>query len=387
VAAAFGRRAVLLLGLAVAAGIVVSLLGILLQGASAAGVSLWASLKASILEDTLDSRFGTVWILRAVDWVALGALLAVAWRAPRARRWLAVPIGLGCAYLAATPAFAGHASVESPVVAMFPSDFIHVLAASTWVGGIAFLLIAVPAATRCLEPPGRTALLLAALSRFSPLALAAVVAIALTGIVQAIVDVGSVSALFGTTYGLLVVAKIVALSVLICFGALNRERLIPALRRLAERSRPPGEAGAAARRNLRGELALMIVVFGVTAALVSYAPPVDASRGPFSTTTSIGPAELEMTVEPAKVGANTIHLYLINADDGSPFTKTRQLSVSASLPAQRIGPLKLQVNRAGPGHYVLPGAQLSPGGSWDIELTDRISAFDEYSKTVSVSIG
>ena len=39
-------------------GVVVSVLGVLLQGASAAGVSLWNSLKGAIIEYTLESRFG-----------------------------------------------------------------------------------------------------------------------------------------------------------------------------------------------------------------------------------------------------------------------------------------------------------------------------------------
>ena len=52
-----------------------SVLGILLQGATAAGVSLWSSLKATVLENTLESRFGWVWALRALDWLLLGALL------------------------------------------------------------------------------------------------------------------------------------------------------------------------------------------------------------------------------------------------------------------------------------------------------------------------
>ena len=30
----------------------------------------------------------------------------------------------------------------------------------------------------------------------------------------------------------------------------------------------------------------MLVVFGVTAALIAYAPPIDAASGPFSTATS-----------------------------------------------------------------------------------------------------
>jgi hypothetical protein len=35
---------------------------------------------------------------------------------------------------------------------------------------------------------------------------------------------------------------------------------------------------------------------------------------------------------------------------------------------------------------VLNSAELSPGGTWQILLTDRISEFEEFSKTVSVPI-
>ena len=65
------------------------------------------------------------------------------------------------------------------------------LAASVWVGGIACLLFALPAATRRLEGGERTQLLFGCLRRFSPIALAAVVAIAATGAIQAYIDVRS----------------------------------------------------------------------------------------------------------------------------------------------------------------------------------------------------
>ncbi len=384
---AFGRRFGRLLAFAVILGIAVSVLGILLQGASAAGVSFWASLKGPIIRDTLHSRFGTVWGLRAIDWALLGALLIAAWKLPRARRWLTALIGLGALYLAMTPALAGHPSIQSPVVIFFPTNVIHVTAASIWVGGIACFLFALPAATRRLAPEDRSRLLLDTMARFSPFALGAVIAIAITGVVQAYIDVRSVHALFGTTYGLLVVAKVFLLLFLIGFGTLNRQRILPALKELVERAASPGWVGSWARNSLRGELSLMLIVFGVTAALVSYAPPIDAAQGPVSINTTLGPAELEMTVEPAKVGPNSIHLYLINAKDGSQFTGTKQLTVTAELPSEQIGPLPLKANLAGPGHYVLSGAEFSPGGSWEVEITDRVSAYQQYSKTVTVPIG
>jgi copper transport protein len=398
---AFARAFQRLLLAAIAIGVLSSVLGFLLQGASAAGVSLWDSLNATILGDTLDSRFGLVWGARTIDWLLLGAVLGT-WRslgravpptigaesssrAAPSRPTIAL-LALGAIYLALTPALAGHASVESPVAVFLPSDVLHVLAASVWVGGIACLLLAVPAATRVLPAAERSRLLLAALVRFSPLALAAVAVIAVTGVVQAYIDVRSLDGLFHTTYGALIIVKTLLLLVLIGFGYVNRDRVIPGLRRMVGASASPGAAGLLARRAMRGELALMLVVFGVTAALISYAPPIDAASGPFSINTTIGPAELEMTVEPARVGLNAVHLYLINAKDGTQFTASKELTATAKLPAKGIGPLPLRADLSGPGHYTLNAAELSPGGTWDIQITDRVSEFNEYSRTVKVPI-
>ena len=382
----FAGRIRLLLSVAVLLGALVSVLGVLLQGATAAGVSLWTSLNHTIVRDTLESRFGTVWGLRAIDWALLGVLLTLTARAQRPSRWLLGAIALGAAYLAIVPALSGHASIQNPTAIFFPADVLHVLAASVWVGGVACLLLALGAATRELERPERSRLLLATLMRFSPLALAAVIAIAATGVVQAYIDVRSLDGLLHTTYGILILAKTVLLLALIGLGWVNRERVIPAFKRIVASEQPPGQTGALARRTMRGELALMLCVFGLTAALVSYAPPIDAASGPFSTNTTLGPAELEMTVEPARVGLNTIHLYLIDAATGAQFTATKELTATAELPSKHIGPLPLRVTVAGPGHYILSSAVLSPGGTWEIQFTDRVSEFEEHTRTVRVPI-
>ena len=403
---AFAARLERLLILAVVLGLGASLLGVALQGASAAGTSLWDSLKGSVLENTLESRFGKVWTGRALDWLLLGAVLVAA----RARhRGGALPVlqagqrsdapavsrppravlallAVGSAYLAATPALAGHASTQSPTGVFFPADFLHVLAACVWVGGIACLLLALPAATRRLRGAERTELLLASLVRFSPIALASVLTLALTGAIQAYIDVRSLSALVQTTYGVLVLVKSGLLVALVALGWINRERLIPALERRVRAASLPGAAGAALRGTLRGEFASLLAVFGVTAALVTYAPPIDAASGPYSATTTIGRAVLEITVEPARVGVNTIHLYLIDAKTGAQFTATRELTATARLPSKHIGPLPLKASQAGPGHYILNSAVLSPGGTWEIELVDRISEFEQNTRVVTVPI-
>lgn len=403
----FARRLRGLLIAAIALGVAASVLGVLLQGASAAGVSLWASLKSTVIDNTLHTRFGQVWGLRTVDWVMLAGLLVAASASrrevvpelyqssssgdpatptTRPPGWMLALGGIGLGYLALTPALAGHASVESPVALVFASVVLHVLAASVWVGGIACLVFVLPGATRQLEPAERSRLLLETLTRFSPLALLSVVALAATGVLQAYINVRSFNALLHTTYGALVLVKVAILLALIALGWINRERVIPGLRRLASEGHPPGRVGIGARRFLRSEIALMLSVLSVTAALISYTPPIDVASGPFAITTTIGPAELQMTVEPARVGPNTIHLYLIDAKTGSQFTATKELNVSAALPSKGIGPLPLKANLSGPGHYTLNSAVLSPSGTWQVRLTDRTSEFSEYTRTVSVPI-
>jgi copper transport protein len=129
------------------------------------------------------------------------------------------------------------------------------------------------------------------------------------------------------------------------------------------------------------------VVIGVTSILVSYAPAnTSSASGPFSATKTLGPLELQMTVDPASTGSNVMHFYLINAKDGSQFNGSKDFQVLMSLPDKSIGPLKADARKAGPGHYVTLGASFVPGGKWKVQVIDRVSEFDEYATTVDVPI-
>jgi copper transport protein len=269
----------------------------------------------------------------------------------------------------------------------FPVNVLHVLAASVWVGGIVAIVLALPLATRAVEPAQRTPLLLDVLGRFSPLALAAVAVIACTGIVEAYIDVRTVHALTTTTYGELVLLKTGLLGILIGLGAINRERIIPTLRRLVAAAATPGQTGVLLRQTTRGELAAMASVFGVTAALVAFAPPIDVANGPLALSARLGPAELEASTSgPPVVGANSIHLQLFDAQTGAPYTQTKQLTITAALPSKGISGISVPWYPAGPGHYIA-NLVLSPAGTWSVEITDRVSLFDEYSTTLQVPVG
>ncbi|WP_445152780.1 copper resistance CopC/CopD family protein [Baekduia sp. Peel2402] len=379
------RRRVLLLGGA-ALGVVAGAAGIVLQGATAGGTSFWSALDPDVVREVLGTRFGTVWGLRVLDLLLIAGLVVVAGRGGGSRR-LAALLALPVAFLAITPALGGHATTQHPVALLAPLDVLHVVAMSAWVGGLATLLFAVPAGTRAIaDPAARTPVLAAPLSRFSALALTSVGVLIATGTAQSIVHLRSFGDLLHTAFGRAVLVKVIILLALVALGALNRRRSVPRIRAAAASGESAGQAGRILRDTLRVEALLMLAVLGATAALVSYAPPTQLSSGPYSKTTTAGPLEVQLTVDPAKPGANAVHLYVFDAKSGAPFTGTKELTIDAALPSKDIGPLHATVNRAGPGHYVANALTLAPGGKWQITVTDRVSDFDEHTARFDVPV-
>ena len=82
-------------------------------------------------------------------------------------------LALYLAALALLPGLGGHAGVQDPVAVLLAANVLHVLGAGAWIGGIAALVLALPAATRAATAEARTPLLAATMGRFSTLAPAA----------------------------------------------------------------------------------------------------------------------------------------------------------------------------------------------------------------------
>lgn len=394
--AAFQSRATRLLVAAAFAGLIATLLGIVLQAATATGGSFWSALDTGLIHDVLNTRFGEVWKLRLTAFGALAALLLFLPPAT-GRRWAGgestgtgravwlVAFAAACAYLVVSPALGGHAGAADDSALLIPLDVVHVAAMSVWVGGVALLLV-VPAATRALDPADRTRLLALLVTRFSALALAAVAALLATGVAQSVLHLDALSDLVDTPFGRAILIKAALLVALIALGAYNRRRSQPELARLAVDGEPPGHAGSALRRTLRAEIALMATVLAVTAALVAYSPSAATPAEPFGDSADFGPARIELTVDPARAGGNAIHVYLFDKRTGAQYDRPRRLKITAAEPELEIGPIALDARKAGPGHYTVARADLAPAGAWSLVVRAPVSDFEELRTAFEVPI-
>ncbi|WAL96562.1 copper resistance CopC/CopD family protein [Streptomyces sp. Je 1-369] len=115
--------------------------------------------------------------------------------------------------IAATWAMAEHASTGIQTGIAMPVDVLHLLAVATWLGGLAALLVALFRTT---------AVDASAVQRFSTVAFTSVVVLAATGTYQAWRQVGSWSALTGTSYGQLLLVKIGLVAVLVGVASISR---------------------------------------------------------------------------------------------------------------------------------------------------------------------
>lgn len=131
---------------------------------------------------------------------------------------------------------------------------VHVLAAALWLGGLVALIVA--ARTRSMWSVW--------LPRYSTLAWRCVWVLVVTGLVDAAVRLGGVSALLGTGYGRIVMAKIVALVGLLAVGWWWRRTWVPA----ASQHRVSADISV---RRATGEVTLMALAFGLAAALATTA--------------------------------------------------------------------------------------------------------------------
>ncbi len=345
-----------------------------LTGVKAAGFGLDSAFRWSLTRDVLATGFGQVWLARGLLAIALTGVAVLAMR----RRSEAVALAgiVLAAAIAVTPAISGHARVEGTLAIL--SDSIHVLAAGVWVGGLAFLALLLVKAGG-----DRWSLATKIVPRFSTLAIGSVIALVTAGVISSFLEIGSWSGLVETTYGRLVLAKVVLLVPLLALGAYNNRVSVPALRSdVPDRRRQRRFARAVA-----AELVVMIVVVGVTAVLVAEPPAkaqVASAAGIVSRDGEIGPYRYTLTVDPARTGSNEIHVYLL--DSTGSLAPVDEIAVSATLPAVDVGPLRFEATPAGPGHGVVTAAELPLAGDWQMQLDVREGEFDQWSTTIDIPI-
>ncbi|MCX5570457.1 copper resistance protein CopC [Kaistia nematophila] len=345
------RGLVALLGI----GMATALVGLCAQGLDALGLPATGLASASVWQAGLSTSFGRTTILAMLGCALALAALFVSRRPVRRSLAALAMLGPGLA-LAAT----GHAAAADPQLLMRPLVFLHASAIAAWAGALLPLAVALAAGG------GR-----AALARFSVAAPAVFALLFASGAAIAVVQLGSVDALWTTGYGRVLAAKLAAVALVLAIAAHNRFALTaPVLR---------GD-GRATRRlvgSIVAEIALVLAIFGL-AALWRFTPPpraLDVALPAIEVHLHGEKAMAEVVVTPHRQRDATVEVEPLDGD-GVPF---RPLEVTLALAPAGGGmePIRVAATPGADGRWQATMPGLAAGGTWTIRLDLLVSDFEK----------
>jgi copper transport protein len=307
-----------------------------------------------------DTQSGRWWIARLVVIAMFGILIPL--RTRLAVRGGVVVAGVLALGVLGVVAAGGHAISGDAIVIGFVSTLAHLAAMSIWFGGLAVAVLALP--------PGR---FWDAVTRFSPWALGSVVALAVTGGINAWRQLGSITGLTESSYGRWLVIKLVLVVVVVGLAAFNRRTV---------RTRAD-DASSLVRRSIGFEIAGIVLILGATAGLVNSPPPIDAPDT-VSVSSVVGERVAQVELEPAMTGGTEMHVY-ITSPSGA-LDRADEISVTAALPDKDIAPFDIATFPAGVNHVVGTDVNLPVAGLWTFEVAARYGEFDEVVFTVQIPV-
>lgn len=316
------------------------------------------------LETLPATSVGAAAFARLVSLLLVGGSLVALAVVPRlAGVWGWALVGISSAAALAVDVATGHAAAGPAWLSQIVVQWLHGITAATWLGGLAGLLVLLRS-TPAIER-------LSTARRFSTWASVSLGLVALSGVVRAIAEVGSVDALVGTDFGRVVAGKSVLLLGLAGLGAFNRFVNLRDAARLAR----------GLRRVAGAEIVIAVAVLGLSALLVNLSPPTSAG-GPSTPTpraivasgndfgTSV---RLRLVATPGAAGANEFDAAIVDYDTGEPVDATR-LELRFELASQAgVGPSTLVLDRAAPGRFRGSGSNLSIDGVWRIVATADVA--------------
>ncbi|MFD6171859.1 copper resistance CopC/CopD family protein [Streptomyces coeruleorubidus] len=408
---------------------------LLLRAPYEAGAGPAAALDLSALERTLTGRPGLALLARlAVLLLTAAFLLRLSGRRDHQEPVMrAVGATLAVA-LALTWAAAEHASAGIQVPVAMTSSVLHLVATGVWLGGLVALLLTLRRAS--------VDALTEVVPRFSRIAFASVTVLAVTGLYQSWRGLGSLSALTGTSYGRLLLAKLAGVAVLLLVAGYSRRwtaRIAApaAPARAAVPARVPQPVGASAegreaaaesgtrepetsgepespdgpakpgtgsgdpgirrrlRRSVLVEVGVAAVVLMITTVLTGTLPSRAQAEAAQQAPAGALPPTTEITVPfdtgtGSVTGRGRVQVTLDPArvgDNGvqaivfgsdTYLVVVPEVRITFTLPSRKVGPIDAELTDRG-GYWSTNSVNLPLAGNWTMKTTVRVSDVDQVS--------
>lgn len=351
------RRIAVQLGLMSAATLAVG-------AAATLPIESWAD--GITLNDIIHLRQGVVAIGTCI--AALLTLPALLLLERRRSQLATVAVLTLTAAIALAPGLSGHASTLGSAWAAILTDWAHVIAAGVWGGSIIVMAAALPGFLRTLSASDRSDVYSQTSQRFTLLALGSLAVLIATGLLSAYRLSGSLLELTESSWGRVLIAKVIIVIVAIAVAAVIRT------------------SSRRAATGLQLEAVLIIAVVALTGTLTGLSPKAPAPA-PVARTLhveqQIGAKTARIDVRPGTTAAPNVVVVAVTNNVGQPALDVT--SATAKVTSSDLGgkTLAIPLHRVGPaswsGDIIFPAA-----GAW--QVITRIRSGQAHSDIVSGTI-
>lgn len=255
------------------------------------------------------------------------------------------------------------------------SDIIHILAASTWVGGLTYLAIAAFTSLRTTSGPESRALIAQMAIRFTPIAMLAATALIASGIISAVMQV-TITEAIASPYGLALLLKIALLIPLIAIAMYN---MLSVSRRLASRN----SATKTLSRTVLAESIIACLLLLAVGWLASLEPARQyAERSGIGIQESVTHSEkidgayIDVELQPGTVGNNRLSVMLQDSG-GVPFAAVDEVRARIKYLDGDFGEPYLPLSKTVEGTWQQEQIPINIAGAYQVEVNIvRSDAFD-----------
>ena len=331
-----------------------------------------------------DTRFGELWLGRIGLLLLMAVMLrVVSWLDPLGKRVITAAGLVAAALLPVPVSLNAHAAaLGTGRTTAIIFDYVHLLTASLWFGGLVLL-----AGTLLPSLRGQSvqrAVLARATPRFSAMALVCWGLLAITGLYAWWLHVGSWDALRHTAYGQSLLFKLIVAGLVLLIAAANLLLITRKLGVTDPHTTPrwAGRLGYA----VVAEILLTTLILLAVGRMTSQQPGRDViavERTGQTTHFDLNGRDVTLQLIPGAAGPN----HFVVTIPGVPVPNGSEALLRLAFADAEIGLKEITLSRTTPTTFETHGSDFGMIGDWDVELLVRDIGEFEWTDTQMVSIG
>jgi len=346
------------------------LLSLPLQATIESGIPWSEVFSFSLLENILtNTSYGHSWLIQMAILITLALLTTFLGSAERTKRiilWACFCLGIAVLW---TKSLTSHAAAQSNQLLTIAMDFLHLFAASIWIGSlIGFVgLLSLRKNTDFKQD------YLKMIKKFSKWGLILVLLLTFTGIYGSLLYIPNLLALFHTNYGRVLLCKVSLFVLMVLVASVNFYK---------------GKKGTAKGlgATLKGELLIGLIILVLSVVLTNL-PTAMQSPGPFKETNTVNQSvQVTLRATPNIIGVNLFEVTLKDKA-GRPIKDIEQLQLTFTMLEMDMGKETVSLTKTADGKYEVKGLHFSMAGKWNVRVHALTKSLESIDSDFKVLVG